>query len=80
MPTESILPKKIIRAKLVKGYYLLAYVIKSIKTINGIHLIRTFVLPGGNRNNISLQGLSSGLYFLQLQHQGATQVFEIRKE
>ncbi|SEL77438.1 Por secretion system C-terminal sorting domain-containing protein [Chitinophaga rupis] len=45
-----------------------------------MRLIRTFVLPGGNRNSISLQGLSSGLYFLQLQHQGATQVFEIRKE
>jgi len=45
-----------------------------------MRLIRTFVLPGGNRNNISLQGLSSGLYFLQLQHLGTTQVFEIRKE
>jgi len=45
-----------------------------------MRLLRTFVLPGGNRNSISLQGLSSGLYFLQIQHLGTTQVFEIRKE
>jgi len=45
-----------------------------------MRLLRTFVLPGGNRNSISLQGLGSGLYFLQIQHLGTTQVFEIRKE
>lgn len=35
LPTEYLLPKKIIKAKLVKGYYLLAYVIKSPNLING---------------------------------------------
>ena len=39
--TEYLLPKKIIKAKLVKGYYLLGYVIKSSKLINGIPVYST---------------------------------------
>lgn len=43
-PTEYLLPKKIIKAKLVKGYYLLGYVIKSSKLINGIPVYSTPVV------------------------------------
>jgi hypothetical protein len=43
-------------------------------------LVGEYVLPGGRRNSISLGGLSSGLYFLQLQHKNGTQVLKIVKD
>ncbi|KAA2238440.1 T9SS type A sorting domain-containing protein [Chitinophaga agrisoli] len=40
-PTETIQPKKIIKAQRVKGYYLLGYVIRSFNTINGFQVYST---------------------------------------
>jgi hypothetical protein len=43
-------------------------------------LVGEYLLPGGYRNSIPLQGLSSGLYFLQLLDKSSTQVFKIMKD
>lgn len=45
-----------------------------------MRLVRELRLTGGNRNSISLNGLHNGLYFVQIKHNGATKIFQIKKE
>ncbi|GAA0562499.1 T9SS type A sorting domain-containing protein [Chitinophaga japonensis] len=45
-----------------------------------MRLVKEVVLPGGNRNEVSLSGLGSGLYFLQVQYKGKVRMFQVKKE
>jgi len=45
-----------------------------------MRLVKEVALPGGNRNELLLSGLGSGLYFLQVQYKGKVRMFQVRKE
>jgi hypothetical protein len=45
-----------------------------------MRLVREARLEGGNRSSIPLSGLHNGLYFVQVQHNGASRIFQVKKE
>jgi hypothetical protein len=45
-----------------------------------MRLVSEAGLEGGNRNSTPLSGLHNGLYFVQVQRNGASRMFQVKKE